>query len=155
MLRVALALAATATGLVLLLSYKTPDQAGGPSAPRTVAAAPQQRPQQQPTQHPASPSPGPGGGGGSRTVTGPSVGTPYGPVQVRVTVNGGRLTDVTTLRHPNDRRRSIEINDQALPILRSEALHAQSADIDEVSGATWTSDAYINSLQSALDKAQG
>src|SRR4051812_7895045 len=147
MLKVALALAATATGLVLLLSYKTPDQAARSTPPPTVAAPRQ------------SASPGPTGaptaGTGSRTVTGSSADTPYGPVQVRITLTNGRLTDVTALQSPNDRRRSGEINDEALPVLRSEALKAQNSRIDEVSGATWTSDAYIRSLQSALDKARG
>jgi uncharacterized protein with FMN-binding domain len=144
MLKVALALAATATGLVLLLSYKTPDQTARSAPPPAVAAAPRQ-----------SASPGPSAATGSRTVTGSSAGTPFGPVQVRITLVNGKLTDVTTLQHPDDRRRSVEINDEALPILRSEALKAQSSHIDEVSGATWTSDAYIRSLQSALDKARG
>jgi uncharacterized protein with FMN-binding domain len=151
MLKVALALAATATGLVLLLSYKTPDQVAR-SAPPPATAAPQQSPSQAPS---GGPSSGPPAGAGSRTITGSSAGTPYGPVQVRITLANGRLTDVTTLQHPNDRRRSVEINDEALPILRSEALKAQNSHIDEVSGATWTSDAYIRSLQSALDKARG
>ncbi|MFL6076146.1 MAG: FMN-binding protein [Mycobacteriales bacterium] len=153
MLKVALALAATATGLVLLLSYKTPDQAAR-SAPPPAVAPPQQ------SQSPApgstgGPTGGPTAGTGSRTVTGSSVDTPYGPVQVRITLANGRLTDVTAVQYPNDRRRSVEINDEALPVLRSEALKAQSARIDEVSGATWTSDAYLRSLQSALDKARG
>jgi uncharacterized protein with FMN-binding domain len=143
MLKVALALAATATGLVLLLSYKTPDPTAR-SAPPPAVAAPRQ-----------SASPGPTAATSSRTVTGSSAGTPFGPVQVRITLVNGKLTDVTTLQHPDDRRRSVEINDEALPILRSEALKAQSSRIDEVSGATWTSDAYIRSLQSALDKARG
>lgn len=151
MLKVALALAATATGLVLLLSYKTPDQTAR-SAPPPAVAAPRQSPSPGAT---SGPTAGPTAGTGSRSVTGSSADTPFGPVQVRITLVNGKLTEVTTLQHPNDRRRSVEINDEALPILRSEALKAQNSHIDEVSGATWTSDAYIRSLQSALDKARG
>lgn len=79
--------------------------------------------------------------------------TPYGPVQVEVTVSGGRITAVTALQHPFEERRSQEINAVALPQLQSEVLAAQSARIDGVSGATATTEGYIASLQSALDVA--
>jgi uncharacterized protein with FMN-binding domain len=72
-----------------------------------------------------------------------------------VTISGGKITDVTALQYPNDRNKSVEINSQALPMLRSEALAAQSATIDTISGATYTSDGYTQSLQSALDLAHG
>jgi uncharacterized protein with FMN-binding domain len=77
----------------------------------------------------------------------------YGNVQVRVTIAGGRLTDVTFLDYPHDRRTSQEINSQAMPALKTEAITAQSASVDIVSGATQTSQAFIQSLQSALVKA--
>jgi uncharacterized protein with FMN-binding domain len=79
--------------------------------------------------------------------------TRWGPVQVRVTVAGGRITDVTAVTYPQDNPRDQQINSSALPELRSEALRAQGADIDTVSGATYTSDGYRESLQSALDAA--
>jgi uncharacterized protein with FMN-binding domain len=79
----------------------------------------------------------------------------FGPVQVEVTISGGKITEVTALALPSDRRRSAEISQQAGPILRREALSAQSANIDTVSGATYTSDAYAKSLQAALDNARG
>ena len=69
--------------------------------------------------------------------------------------SGGRITDVQALRLPFDRQRSNEISQFVEPILRSEALQAQSAQIDTVSGATYTSDAYDMSLQSAIDRAGG
>jgi uncharacterized protein with FMN-binding domain len=72
---------------------------------------------------------------------------------VRVTVKNGKLTDVTAVVYPTDNPRDQEINSYALPRLRTEALQAQSAEIDTVSGATYTSDGYRQSLQSALDSA--
>ena len=87
------------------------------------------------------------------TVTGPSVSTKFGPVQVAVVVSGGQVTDVKTLQSPTAERRSQQINNRALPVLRQEAVAAQSAEIDSVSGATITSDAYATSLQAALDAA--
>ena len=89
------------------------------------------------------------------TVTGPALDTRYGPVQVQVTITNGKVIDVTALELPFDRSRSAAISQYAEPILRSEALQAQSAQIDLVSGATYTSDAYAQSLQGALDQAHG
>lgn len=77
----------------------------------------------------------------------------WGPVQVRITVAGGHITDITPLALPNDRRTSVRINDYAAPILRSEAITAQGAGIYNVSGATYTSTSYAQSLQSAIDQA--
>jgi uncharacterized protein with FMN-binding domain len=79
----------------------------------------------------------------------------WGNVQVEATFDGsGNLTDVVALQTPNDRGRSIEINNYAVPALTSEALSAQSASIDSVSGATYTSNDYAKSLQSAIDAAR-
>ena len=89
------------------------------------------------------------------TVTGDTIQTRWGPVQVKITLKGGKLTEVTAVQSPSDNPRDQEINSYALPRLRSEALQAQSADIDTVSGATYTSDGYRQSLQSALDSARG
>ncbi|MFG3012825.1 FMN-binding protein [Streptomyces cinerochromogenes] len=101
----------------------------------------------------ASSSASPGAAAGSRTVTGDTVQTRRGPVRVRVALKDGRLTDVTAVDHPQDNPRDQEINSYALPRLRIEALEAQSAEIDSVSGATYTSDGYRRSLQSAPDSA--
>ncbi|MBC3763499.1 FMN-binding protein [Quadrisphaera oryzae] len=87
------------------------------------------------------------------TVTGQAVPTRYGPVQVQLTVTGGKVTAVDVLQRPDSNGRDQEINARALPILVSETLSAQSAQIDMVSGATYTSDGYTRSLQSALDQA--
>lgn len=77
----------------------------------------------------------------------------YGNVQVEATVQNGRVTDVKFLQYPSDRRTSLYINSQAMPILTSEAISAQSSRIDVVSGATDTSHAFIQSLSSALNKS--
>ncbi len=79
--------------------------------------------------------------------------TRFGPVQVQVSVAGGKVTAATVLQVPNQDRHDQMINSRAVPILNAEAVSAQSAKIDAVSGATVTSDAYAESLQSALDKA--
>ena len=89
---------------------------------------------------------------GARTATGTAVDTQYGAAQVRVTVKGGKITDIEALQLQGNDPRSLQISSSAEPILKQEALAKQSADIDAVSGATFTSDSYTQSLQSALDK---
>jgi len=89
----------------------------------------------------------------SATVKGSVAQTRWGPVQVQVSVASGKITRVDVLQYPNGNGRDQEINDYALPILTQETIDAQSANIDMVSGATVTSDGYLQSLQSALDKA--
>ncbi len=85
---------------------------------------------------------------------GPEVDAYYGLVQVQATVQGGKLTEVQFLEYPTDRRTSQEINNIAVPDLQQEALQAQSARVDIVSGATLTSEAFMMSLQNALDSAK-
>jgi len=141
--RIVLASAATVSGMVMLLSLKphaSPQAALALPAPSGSASA----------------SSGSGSAGtGTKTVTGDTIQTRWGPVQVRVTIKDGRLTEVTAVSYPSDNPRDQEINSYALPRLRTEALTAQSADIDTVSGATYTSEGYRQSLQSALDSAGG
>src|SRR4051794_18954164 len=84
----------------------------------------------------------------SGSFTGSSVDTRWGPVQVKITVQGGKITDVQAVVYPQENGRDQEINSYALPVLHDEAVEAQSAQIDTVSGATVTSDGYITSLQS-------
>ena len=95
----------------------------------------------------------PASGGVSGTFTGSSVQTRFGAVQVQVTIADGSITDVTALQLTDKDQRSVSISDRAAPVLRQEVLTAQSADVQGVSGATYTSDAYLSSLQSALDQA--
>lgn len=139
--RIVLASAATVSGMVMLLSLKPH------ASPQTALALPA----------PSSSASASGGTGsaatGTKTVTGDTVQTRWGPVQVRITVKDGKLTEVTAVTYPTDNPRDQEINSYAIPRLRTEALQAQSAEIDTVSGATYTSDGYRQSLQSALDSA--
>jgi len=85
--------------------------------------------------------------------TGDAADAYYGYIQVKVTISSGKITDVVFLQYPNDRQNSIYINSQAMPILKQEAIQAQSAKVDIVSGATDTSSAFIQSLTSALNQA--
>jgi uncharacterized protein with FMN-binding domain len=148
--RIVLASAATVSGMVLLLSLKPH------STPSVALAAPTPAPAG--SSRPANGSGGSAGSGtspatGTKTVTGDSVDTRWGPVQVRVTVQSGKITDITAVEYPQENPRDQEINSYTVPQLTREALAAQSADIDTVSGATYTSDGYRRSLQSALDSA--
>jgi hypothetical protein len=99
---------------------------------------------------------GSGSAGNSATglsFAGAAVPTRFGNVQVQITVVDKKITAATVLQIPNRDRKDVQINNRAVPILNAEAVQAQSADIDMVSGATVTSVAYIQSLQSAIDKA--
>ncbi|MBH0009620.1 FMN-binding protein [Salinibacterium sp. SWN1162] len=87
------------------------------------------------------------------TYTGSSVSTRFGDVQVAVTIASGSITDVTALQLTDEDGRSAQISNRAAPILRTEVLSSQSAQVSNVSGATYTTDAYLSSLQSALDQA--
>src|SRR4051812_31857259 len=89
----------------------------------------------------------------TKTYTGDAVDTRWGPVQVQITVTSGKVTDSQAVVYPNGNGRDVEINSYALPVLSQEAVQQQSAQIDTVSGATVTSDGYVQSLQSALDQA--
>jgi uncharacterized protein with FMN-binding domain len=142
MRRITLWLFSTVAALVLLFSYRTSTNSG--IATTTAAAT-------------AAPTPdttsGSGTSSGSKTYSGSVAQTRWGPVQVTITVTGGKITDVAVPTYPNGNHRDEEINAYALPVLTQETLSAQSADIDTVSGATVTSDGYKESLQAALDAA--
>lgn len=88
-----------------------------------------------------------------KTVTGTVAQTQWGPVQVQITVQGKKILSATVLQIPSGNPRDQEINSYAVPILNQEASSASSAQIDTVSGATVTSDGYIQSLQAAIDTA--
>lgn len=93
-------------------------------------------------------------GGAATTFTGDATDTRYGPVQVKITVTSGKITAVDVVEYPTGNHKDAEINARAVPTLVQETLSAQSANIDMVSGATYTSDGYLTSLQSALDQAK-
>ncbi|MEY9851808.1 uncharacterized protein with FMN-binding domain [Leifsonia sp. EB41] len=88
----------------------------------------------------------------TKTVTGTAVDTRYGPVQVKVTFEGTKITAIDAIQYPTESGRDQEINSQAIPMLQQEAMSSQSAKIDTISGATYTSEGYIQSLQSAIDQ---
>jgi len=151
-------LVGTAAAVALLFGYDT--STAGPTRPTTVIA---------------SPATGVAGGAATgtapsatstgatttgsatqaavKTVTGEAADTRWGPVQVQISVSGGRITGVSVLQQPDGNGRDREINDYALPILKQATLSAQSANIDMISGATVTSEGYAQSLQSAIDQA--
>lgn len=107
-----------------------------------------------PTPHTQTPTSPPSSGYKNGSFVGDAADAFYGNIQVRVIMQDGKITDVQFLQYPNDRSHSIEINQYAMPILKSEAIQAQSASVDIVSGATDSSQAFIQSLQSALSKAK-
>lgn len=154
---------ATAGTLALLASFHTSPgklkvaTRAGPSptsatsaatSPPTTAGAP--TPPGAPTRSPTSSSTA--APTATRVLNGPVVANDYGDVQVRITVRGHQIIDVQALKIPSDRRRSLQISQYAEPKLRAEALQAQSAQIDLISGASYTSDSYAQSLQGALDQ---
>ncbi|MEV0172343.1 FMN-binding protein [Streptomyces sp. NPDC050803] len=143
--RVVLAGAATVSGIVLLLSLKPGSDPASASA--AGGAAPQQTAAAQESAQGGSSAEQPG------TVTGDAVKTQYGTVQVRLTVSDGKITKAETVQAPSGGR-STEVTAMAVPRLNRAALGTQSAEIDAVSGATYTSSGYKESLQSALDKME-
>jgi uncharacterized protein with FMN-binding domain len=161
--RASVALVSTTISMVLLLSFKTPETTK-PRGPVAVIPSPasQGSPSGAATNSPSpsgtsapSPSPSPAGPRyKDGQYTGQDFQTDYGDNQVKVIVSGGRIVDVQALQLPFDRQRSAYISQVAGPLLHDEALKAQSAQIDTISGATFTSDAYAQSLQSALDRAR-
>ena len=131
MRRAILAVTATVAGVVALLSFKTHSA----SSQRAVA-----------TPKPASSLPP-----GERAITGNVANTAYGPVQVQLVVKATRIVKVNILEQPASTEHDLQIGQIAFPRLIGETITAQSARIDTVSGATYTSGGYIQSLQSALD----
>ncbi len=144
----------TIAGLGALLSFKTTNpvatKPAAATAPPADATVPPPTATAPPTGQTTSPTTG---AATAQTYDGDPVDNQYGTVQVRITVQGKHVTAVDAIQLPSDRQRSEFISQQAAPYLQQEALQAQSAHIDIVSGATYTSESYIQSLQSALDKA--
>lgn len=161
MKKIVFGLLGTATGLVVLFSYHTSLNSSVPVA-ATAAADPTRSPggPAGSTGDPAGAGPTPGKTSSNKTsslkdgtYTGQAADTEYGPVQVQLTVSGGKIAGVEVPQYPTETRRDLAINQRAIPQLVSETLTAQSAQIDMVSGATYTSDGYTTSLQSAIDQA--
>lgn len=158
MRKIVVALVGTVAGLLGLFSYHTSLAGAG-----SVTTAPAVGATSAPTATAGSSSSGSSGSGGSgtggssaggsRTVTGAVAQTRWGPVQVRLKISGGKITAADAVQYPNGNGMDQQINAYALPVLAREVLAAQSANIDLISGATVTSDGYVSSLQSAIDKA--
>ena len=167
MRRISLWVLSTVSTLVLLFGYSTSTSGPQASAPSSVYSS---------SATPGAGSSGTSGSGGSSsaspdrparpvgpgpstssshatTYTGSVAQTQWGPVQLQLQVTNGKITEVSVVQYPNGNGKDQEINSYALPILIQETVDAQSADIDMVSGATVTSDGYVQSLQSALDQA--
>ncbi|MEO6205115.1 MAG: FMN-binding protein [Mycobacteriales bacterium] len=128
---------------------RPPSPAARVTPPRTAAAAtPRSAPAT--TKPTATPKPAP-----SKTVTvnGAAANTQYGPVQVQITLRAGHIVSSNAIDYPQQSRQDQEINSRAIPQLNQETVQADSAQIDTVSGATYTSEGYRESLQSALDAA--
>lgn len=170
MRRVALTAVATIVGLVLLLGFKSHGSPRGGAIALGVASAPSTGSGPGPANTPpvgpssparATPAPAatspqqPQAGAAPRTITGQAVNTRYGNVQVVIRVDGGKITQIGVSQVPLNTGRDRAINSYAVPQLDQEALSAQSAHIDSVSGASYTSEGYMASLQSALDMAGG
>ena len=148
--RIVLWFMSTLTTVVLLFGYSTstsgPDAATASSGSSAFSAG------DTGTGATSGSSSGSGSGTGD-SVDGPVIDTRWGPVQVRITTDGSTLTGVEVLQYPNGNGKDQQINAYALPVLVSETMAAKSADIDMVSGATVTSEGYVQSLQGALDEA--
>ena len=148
MKRIVLWFMSTLTVVTLLFGYHTSTSAESTSS---VLAA--QAPSATGSSTPAAGTDDAAGSASAITVTGSSADTRWGPVQVQLTVDGGTITDVTVVDYPTENNKDRAINARAIPVLVEETLDAQSADIDMVSGATVTSEGYLESLQAALDSA--
>jgi uncharacterized protein with FMN-binding domain len=147
----------TITTLVLLFSYHTSTSTTFATSPVSqLPASPSATPRSQsPTKSGSSPTKSGSSTSKSSAVnyTGDSANTRWGPVQVQITVQGGKVTASQAVQYPQNNGRDARINGFALPILNQEVVQQQSASIDTVSGATVTSDGYLQSLQSAIDQA--
>jgi uncharacterized protein with FMN-binding domain len=167
MRRALLAIFGTIAGLVGLLSFKThttpvatvpvavgtttpggspSSAAASPSTGSSSAGAPSTSSSPSPSAASSTKTPT------TKTVTGDSINTRWGPVQVKITVTNGKITSATAVDYPQNNPRDQEINATAIPTLQQESVGQSTANIDMVSGATYTSEGYLKSLQSALDK---
>jgi uncharacterized protein with FMN-binding domain len=165
MRRAVLTLGGTAAGLAALLSFRSHPLAAAAPAPSTPSAS--TGTSQAVASGTGSSSASPGNGQtahatprasataavATHTLTGTVAETQYGPMQVQVTLAGTKISKVTVLQRTDDGTESDQIDANAIPELTSETLAAQSARIDAVSGASYTSSGYVKSLQSALDHA--
>ena len=159
MKRILYAVLGTVAGLVLLFSYRTSLQVVPPTAADGTTSGTISGGTSNGSSGTSGGSSGSSGNSSSTglkdgTYTGQSTDTRWGPVQVRITVSAGRITAADAIDYPMNNGRDQQINQYAIPQLQNETLQAQSAQIDMVSGATYTSEGYTTSLQSAIDQAR-
>ena len=145
MRRTVIAFASTVSAVVLLFSYRTSTGSEVPTVAQTGVHV-------SPTTPSAAPPTAGSGTASTATITGSAVSTRFGPVQVQITLSGTTITAATAVEFPSSDNRSAKINARAVPVLQQESVSAQSAKIDAVSGASYTSAGYVQSLQSALDQ---
>ena len=154
MRRIVFVMMSTITALVLLFSYRTSTNsalvAGSPVVQQPGSPGSASPPRSSSKSGPATSK---SSKSGPATYTGDSADTRWGPVQVQITVQGGKITASQAVQYPQNNSRDAQINGFALPVLNQEVVQQQSAAIDTVSGATVTSDGYLQSLQSAIDQA--
>jgi len=161
MRRIVTAILSTVSTLVLIFGYHTSTNntaaAAGPVMQQP--APPGSSPPSRSSSKKGSATPKPGAGSKAQqpttaaTYTGNVADTQWGPVQVRITVQGHKITRAQALQYPQGTSTDAQINGAALPVLDQEVVQQQAAAIDTVSGATVTSDGYLQSLQSAIDQA--
>lgn len=166
MKKIVIAIMATISGLVALFSYHTSTESVAATTPQGTESGTTQADPSTTTAAPgattsagssgsasAAPTASASGSGGNGTYTGDAVETRWGTVQVEITVKNGKITSADAVQFPTGNPKDRQINAYAVPELNSEVVAAQSASIDAVSGATVTSDGYLESLQSAIDAA--
>ena len=162
MRRITTWLLSTISALVLLFSYHTSTSAGAATSivasgtdtdTGSTSGATPQADSGSADSGSGSSSSGSGSSSAAKTYSGDAVSTRFGNVQVEITVENGKITDSKVLQVPWNDHKDQEINSYAVPILNQEAVDQQSSTIDMVSGATYTSQGYIQSLQSAIDQA--
>lgn len=162
MRRIIISSAATISGVVLLLSLKPHSTAttssasistGSSQSSSSTTGGTSTSPSPSASSSSSSTSSGSGSSTSTQTFTGTAAQTRFGPVQVKITVKNKKITNIEVVEYPSDNPKDQEINNYALPVLNQEAISAQSAQIDSVSGATYTSGGYVSSLQSAIDQA--
>ncbi|MGL4745864.1 MAG: FMN-binding protein [Angustibacter sp.] len=146
MRRIVFAVVGTVTSLVLLFSYSTSTNQAGVAAESAVRPAETSAPT-------ASEEPMASDEAAEQTFEGEVVQTRWGPVQVQITVRGSEIIAADAVVTPTEHLKSVEIADDAVPVLNQEAVEVQSADIETVTGATVTTEGYTESLQSAIDAA--
>lgn len=160
MKRIVIAVLSTISGLVLLFSYPTStnrsvtaDAAPVAGTGTTTGGAATGTAAAPAAAAPAAAAAAAAAAAKSGTFTGATAQTRWGPVQVQIVVANGKITSADAVQYPNGNGNDQRINSYAIPVLNGEAVTASSAKIDMVSGATVTSDGYLQSLQTAIDKA--